>query len=68
MDNSDVKEIVRDEIKKFVTDSLDKEIKKILHNKNSVSREEMTTTIKDGMDGVFKLLWQRKDFWQMGVK
>ena len=68
MNEIEVKRIVNDEIKKFVADSLDKEIKKILHSKNSVSRDEMTSTIKDGMDGVFKMLWQKKDFWQMGVK
>jgi len=67
MDKNDVKGIINDEIKKFVSDSLDKEIKKILHSKSSASRDELTQTIKDAMEMVFKTLWVKKDFWKTGI-
>jgi hypothetical protein len=68
MNNSDVKEIVNAEIKKFVDDSLDKEIKKVLRNSNSQTRQELINTIKDALDAVYKVLWQKKDFWKTDIK
>lgn len=68
MNTDNVKEIVRSEIKKFVDDSLDKEVKKVLRSSNSQSREEMINTIKNAMESVYKLLWQKKDFWKSDIK
>ncbi len=68
MDNSDVKEIVKDEINKFVSDSLDKEVKKILAKSNTMSRNEMISTIKNSMEAVYKVLWQKRDFWKTDIK
>lgn len=68
MDKSDVKEIVNDEIKKFVNDMLDKEMKKILQSKNSATRAELVDTIKNAFDAVYKLLWQKKEFWKGDIK
>lgn len=68
MDKIDVKEVVNDEIKKFVDDALDKEMRKILADKNSKSRGEMIATIKNSMEAVFKVLWQKKDFWKTDIK
>ena len=68
MDVNDVKDIVNSEIKKFVNDSLDNEIKKVLHNTNSKSRDELISTIKNAMDVVIKTLWQKKDFWLNTIK
>jgi hypothetical protein len=68
MNNLDVKEIVNAEIKKFVDDSLDKEIKKVIKNSNSQSRQELINTIKDSFDAVYKVLWQKKDFWKTDIK
>ena len=68
MDNSDVKGIVNDEIKKFAIDRLDKEMAKIMHNKNSATRAELIQTIRDSMEGVFKVLWQKRDFWKTDIK
>lgn len=67
MNEIDVKKIVDIEIKKFVNDTLDKEIKKALHNANSQSRGEMINTIKDAMESVYKMLWQKRDFWKTGI-
>jgi hypothetical protein len=68
MDKNEVKEIVNNEIKKFVDDSLDKEMKKILRNSNSQSRDEVINTIKNAMESVYKMLWQKKDFWKADIK
>jgi hypothetical protein len=68
MDKTDVKAIVNDEIKKFVSDSLDKEIKKILHGSRSATRDEMISTIKNAMEAVYKVLWQKRDFWKSDIK
>jgi hypothetical protein len=68
MDKNEVKEIVNNEIKKFVDDSLDKEMKKILRSSNSQSRDELINTIKNSMESVYKMLWQKKDFWKADIK
>lgn len=64
----DIEKIVNDEIKRFVSDSLDKELKKILANGNSQSRKEMIKTIKDSMETVYKTLWQKREFWKSDIK
>jgi hypothetical protein len=68
MDRQEVKEIVNDEISKFVGDSLDKEIKKILSKSNSQTRGEMISAIKNGLEAVYKVLWQKRDFWKTDIK
>jgi ATP-dependent Lon protease len=68
MEKSDVEKIVNDEIKKFVNDSLDKEMKRILRSSNSHTRDEMISTIKNAMEAVVRVLWQKKDFWKTDIK
>jgi len=68
MEKTDVKGIVNDEIKKFVTDNLDKEIKKILHSSNSATRDELITTIKNSIEAVYKVLWQKREFWKTDIR
>jgi hypothetical protein len=68
MDKTDVKVIVNDEIKKFVNDNLDKEIRRILHSSNSVTRDELISTIKNAIEAVYKVLWQKREFWKTDIK
>ena len=68
MDKQDVKEIVVDEIGKFVNDSLDKEVKKILSRSSSHTRSEAISIIKNAMEAVYKVLWQKRDFWKTDIK
>ena len=68
MDKQDVKAIVNDEIKKFHNDSLDNEIKKIMSKSNSRTRAEMITIIKDALEAVYKVLWQKRDFWKTDIR
>lgn len=67
MNKQEVKEIVNAEINNFVKDSFDAEIKKILGSSNSKSRAEMISTIKNAMEAVYKLLWQKRDFWKTDI-
>ena len=71
MNNSDRNElvsIVKDEINKFYNDSLDKEIKKVMSKNNSMTRNEMISTIKNSLEAVYKVLWQKRDFWKTDIK
>lgn len=68
MNKQEVKGIVNDEINKFVSDSLDKEVKKVLHKSNSMTRTETISIIKNAMEAVYKVLWQKRDFWKTDIK
>lgn len=68
MDNTDIRAIVKDEIKKLVNDSFDKEMAKIMHSSNSKTRDELISTIKNAMESVYKMLWVKKDFWKSDIK
>ena len=68
MEKNDIEKIANDEIKKFVNDNLDKEIKRILHNTNSKTRDEMIGTIKNALEAVVRVLWAKKDFWKTDIK
>jgi hypothetical protein len=68
MNKDEVKEIVNNEIKKFINDVLDKEMKKILQSKSSASRGELVDMVRSAFDSVYQTLWQKKDFWKTGIK
>jgi hypothetical protein len=68
MNKNDVKDIVSDEIKKFLSGSLDKEMSKVLQSSNSKTRGEMITTIKKSLESVYKTLWVKRDFWKSEIK
>lgn len=65
---SDVKKIVNDEITKFVSSSIDKEVRDLLRKKNSQSREELLNILKQSLESVFKQLWVKRDFWKTDIK
>lgn len=68
MNKAEIKQIIDDEIKKFISGSLDKEMKRILHSTNSGSRDELVATIKNSMEAVYRVLWQKRDFWKTDIK
>jgi len=68
MNKQDVKQIVNDEITKFVNDSLDKEIKKIMAKSGSQTRNELISTLKNAIEAVYKVLWQKRDFWKTDIR
>ena len=65
---SDVKKMVNDEITKFVSSSIDKEVRDLLRKKNSQSREELLNILKQSLESVFKQLWVKRDFWKTDIK
>lgn len=68
MNKQEIEKLVNSEIKKFVNNELDKEVKKVLKSTGSQSRDELINTIKNAMESVYKLLWQKKDFWKSDIK
>ena len=68
MNRNEVKDIVKDEMNKFFNDSLDKEIRKIMSKSNSQTRSEMISIIKNALEAVYKVLWQKRDFWKTDIR
>jgi hypothetical protein len=68
MNGDDIKKVVKDEIAKFVRDSLDVEMKKILGNQNTKSRQELADAMKKAMESVTRVLWQKRDFWKTDIR
>lgn len=68
MTESNIIKLVKNEIKKYFEDNLDSEISKNIKNKNTKTRDELINTIKDSMESVYKVLWQKKDFWKSDIK
>lgn len=68
MTEAQIKKIVNSEINKIFSDSLDKEVKKVLAKHNSQTRSELIKTIKDSMEAVYKVLWMKRDFWKTDIK
>ncbi len=68
MNKTEVKSIVKQEIDGFIKKSIDDEMKKIIAKKGSKTRDELVKTIADSMEGVYKLLWQKRDFWKKDIK
>jgi len=68
MDKQEVKKIVNDEIRAFIKDSFDKEMKTVLAKSNSHSRGEIISMMKNALEAVYKVLWQKRDFWKTDIK
>lgn len=68
MNKEEIKRVVNDEITKFVNDSMDKEIKKVMAKSGSQTRNELISTIKNAVEAVYKVLWQKRDFWKTDIK
>jgi hypothetical protein len=64
MTESDIKKLINSEISKFVSDSFDKEVKKVLHNGGSMSRDELIKTIGNAIELFSKTIWVKRDFWK----
>jgi hypothetical protein len=68
MNGDEIKKIINSEISKFINDSLDKEVKKIMVKSNSQTRSEMIDTIKNSLEAVYKMLWVKRDFWKTDIR
>lgn len=67
-ERSDIVDIVKSEIKKFVEDSMEKEMGKVLKNTNSQARKEIVILMKNGLEAAFKVFWIKRDFWKTDIK
>jgi len=68
MTQNEIKEFIRKEIKNFIDNDLDVEMKKTLKKQNSQSRNELISTIKNSLEAVYKVLWHKRDFWKTDIK
>lgn len=64
----ELKNIVNDEIKSFVKNELDSELKKLMSKSNSDVRKEMTNVVKDGLAKFAEFMFVRKGIWQNDIK
>ena len=67
-DKKEIKKVVKDEIEKFLSSNLDKEVGKRVENSNSKVRKVLVTLIKDSIETVLKVLWQKKDVWKNDIR
>jgi len=65
---TDVKKIVKDEIDRFVSNEMDKEVKGFIKKSNSQTRNELTDLIANSLESVFKTIWQKRQFWKTDIK
>lgn len=66
--NTDVKDIVRDEISKFAQKELETKLTEILRSPTSKARKELVEIIKKAITSVHKFMYIRKDVWGNDVK
>ena len=67
-ERSDIVDIVKSEIKKFVEDSMEKEMGKVFKDTNSLPRKEVVKLMKNGLEAAFKVFWIKRDFWKTDIK
>lgn len=64
----DIKNIVDDEIRRYVKKELDNEIKTILAKSNSNTRKETLEIVKTGLAKFAEFMFIRKGIWQGDIK
>jgi len=67
-EKDEIIKVINSELKNFIAVPLDKEIKKIVANSNSQTRGELIKLIKNSLESVYKLLWQKREFWKNDIK
>ena len=63
---AEIKDIVTDEMSKFISKELENEVSKLL--KRGKPREQVVDLMKDALSSVYKYMWIRKDVWQNDIK
>jgi uncharacterized protein YpuA (DUF1002 family) len=67
-DKSDIEKIVKDEIKKYLSDKLDDEMAKIIKSSTSKSRKEAVDISKEAISKLAEFLWVRRSIWKGDIK
>jgi len=60
--------IINDELKSFVKNELEREVKKMLSKQGSDARKEVNNIVKNGLSKLAEFLWVRKGVWQSDIK
>ena len=60
--------IINDELKSFVKNELEREVKKMLSKSGSGARKEVNDIVKNGLSKLAEFLWVRKGVWQSDIK
>ena len=68
LSKSEVKNMIDDEINKFIKSQLDDEVSKILKKSTGKSREITKDIVKNGLSKLAEFLWIRKNIWQNDIK
>jgi hypothetical protein len=68
MTKAEIEKLVKSEVKKMFSDMVDDEVNKVIKKPGTKSRNELISTIKDSMEAVYKVLWQKRDFWKSDIK
>lgn len=66
LSKGEIKDIVSDEITKFISNELENEVAKLL--KRGKPRTEMVELIKTALTSLYKYMWIRKDVWTNDIK
>jgi len=67
-DKQEVQKIVKQEVQKIIDNKLDLEFQKKIKTRNTKTRDELVKLIKDSIESVYKVLWQKRDFWKSDIK
>lgn len=65
MSTTEVKEIVRAEVKKVIKDELVKHLRASM--KNGEMKKDTNKLIKDALNDLYKFMWNRKGVWQSEI-
>lgn len=64
----EVRDIVKDELSKFISKELDNEVSTLLSKINSKTRKIDNENTKDALEKFAKFMWIRKDIWKNDIK
>lgn len=64
----EITNIINDELKSFVRNELEREVKKILSKSGGTARKEVNDIVKNGLSKLAEFLWVRKGVWQSDIK
>ena len=60
--------IINDELKSFIKNELEREVKQILSKSGGSARKEVNDIVKNGLSKLAEFLWVRKGVWQSDIK
>ncbi len=68
MNKSEVTQIIRDEIKKFIKDKLDDEVSQLIKRSGNKTHAEIVNMMKNGLEAAFKTFWFKREFWKNDIR